>query len=185
MLNRTHAVLRLQSINHKRFFWVMKEHRQLLPKPPERHFSSCVHDCILTVAEPNHRWCSDEFEIAYDNGEVVAGFVKECCDREIIPWRAWAERGLPSELVRDMLVQAVEARFGQANIGSAKLEFLGNKGGAYQAHETHALARALLGADSYAGVQPAADGVAESFVNTFKRNYVGLMNRSNAQVVLA
>jgi hypothetical protein len=31
-----------------------------------------------------------------------------------------------------MLVEAVEARFGQANVGSAKLEFLSDNGGAYR-----------------------------------------------------
>ena len=49
-----------------------------------------------------------------DNGEVVTGvFMKDCCDREIIAWRAWAERGLPGEPVRDMLVEVVEANLGR------------------------------------------------------------------------
>jgi putative transposase len=35
------------------------------------------------------RWCPDGFEIAGDNGWVVTGtFTKDCCDREIIAWRA-------------------------------------------------------------------------------------------------
>lgn len=63
-----------------------------------------VYDGVVGVAEPNRRWCSDEFEFACDNGEVVTGvFMKDCCDREIIAWRAWAERGLPGKPVRDML----------------------------------------------------------------------------------
>jgi putative transposase len=32
---------------------------------------------------------------------------------------------------------------------------------------------------------PQSNGIAESFVNTFKRDYVSLMDRSNAEVVLA
>jgi len=65
--------------------------------------------------------------------------MKACCDREIIAWRAWAARGLPG----DMMVEAVEARFGQASVGSARLAFLSDNGSAYRVHETQALARAM------------------------------------------
>lgn len=187
LVNRTRALMGLQAVNHKRFYRVMKENRLLLPKAPKRPVSSRVHDGVVGVAEPNQRWCSDGFEIACDNGEVVTGvFMKDCCDREIIAWRAWAERGLPGEPVRDMLVEAVEARFGQANVGSTKLEFLSDNGGAYRAHETHALARELGIEPVHTPVcSPQSNGIAESFVNTFKRDYVSLMDRSNASVVLA
>lgn len=113
-------------------------------------------------------------------------FMKDCCDREIIPWRAWAQRGLPGEPVRDMLAEAVEIRFGQTTIGSTKLEFLGDNGGAYRAHETHALARELGIEPIHTPVcSPQSNGIAESFVNTFKRAYVNLMDRSSAEIVLA
>lgn len=139
------------------------------------------------MAESNQRWCSNGFEIACDNREVVTGvFMKDCCDREIIAWRAWAEHGLPGESVRDMLVEVVAARFGQASVGSAKLEFLSDNGGAYRAHETHTLARALGIEPVHTLVcRPQSNGMAESFVNTFKRDYVSLMDRSTAEVVLA
>ena len=187
LVNRTRALMGLQAINHKRFYRVMKENRLLLPKAPKRPVSNRVHDGVVAVAESNQRWCSDGFEIACDNGEVVTGvFMKDCCDREIIAWRAWAERGLPGEPVRDMLVEAVEARFGQASVGSAKLEFLSDNGGAYRAHETHALARALGIEPVHTPVcSPQSNGMAESFVNTFKRDYVSMMDRSTAEAVLA
>ena len=187
LVNRTRALMGLQAINHKRFYRVMKENRLLLPKAPKRPLSSRVHDGVVAVAESNQRWCSDGFEIACDNGEVVTGvFMKDCCDREIIAWRAWGERGLPGEPVRDMLVEAVEARFGQASVGSAKLEFLSDNGGAYRAHETHALARALGIEPVHTPVcSPQSNGMAESFVNTFKRDYVSMMDRSTAEAVLA
>lgn len=187
LVNRTRALMGLQTINHKRFYRVMKENRLLLPKAPKRPLSSRVHDGVVSVAESNQRWCSDGFEIACDNGEVVTGvFMKDCCDREIIAWRAWGERGLPGEPVRDMLVEAVEARFGQASVGSAKLEFLSDNGGAYRAHETHALARALGIEPVHTPVcSPQSNGMAESFVNTFKRDYVSMMDRSTAEAVLA
>ena len=187
LVNRTRALMGLHAINHKRVYRVMKEHSLLLPKAPKRRVSSRVHDGIVGVAKPNRRWCWDGFEIACDNGEVVTGvFMKDCCDREITAWRAWAERGLQGEPVRDMLVEAVEARFGQASVGAAKLEFLSDNGGAYRAHETHALARKMGIEPIHTPVcSPQSNGIAESFVNTFKRDYVSLMDRGSAEVVLA
>ena len=177
----------LPAINHKRCYRVMKANSLLLPKAPKRPVSSRVHNGVVAVDEPNQRWCSDGFEIACDNGEVVTGvFMKDCCDREIIAWRAWTERGLPGEPVRGMLVDAVETRFGPAIVGSTRLEFLSDNGGAYRAHETHALVRALGIEPVHTPVcSPQSNGMAESFVNTFKRDYVSLMDRSTAEVVLA
>jgi putative transposase len=92
----------------------------------------------------NTRWCSDGFEIACENGQTVTGtFTKDCCDREIIAWRAWCGRGLPGEAVREMLIEAVEARFGNVDACPASLQFLADNGWAYRAHETHAVARQL------------------------------------------
>lgn len=53
LVNRTRALMGLQSINHKRFYRVMKEHRLLLPKAPKRRVSSRVHDGVVGVAESN------------------------------------------------------------------------------------------------------------------------------------
>ena len=131
LVNPTRTLMGLPAINHKQFYRVIEANSLLLPKAPKRPVSSRVHNGVVAVDEPNQRWCSDGFEKACDNGEVVTGvFMKDCCDREIIAWRAWAERGLPGEPVRDMLVEAVEARFGQASVGSIRLEFLSDNGGA-------------------------------------------------------
>jgi len=45
---------------------------------------------------PGHdtRWCSDGFEIKCDSGQTVtATFAKDCCDREIMAFRAWEGKG--------------------------------------------------------------------------------------------
>ena len=174
-------------VNHKRFYRVMKAHQLLLPKAPKRRASSRPHDGKVAVAESNTRWCSDGFEIACDNGQVVTGtFTKDCCDREIISWRAWPGRGLPGEPVREMLIEAVEARFGAVEACSSELQFLSDNGGAYRAHETHAIARQLGLTPIHTPVcSPQSNGMAESFVNTFKRDYVSQMDRSSAATVLA
>jgi transposase InsO family protein len=187
LVNRTRSLIGLCPVNHKRFYRVMKQHGLLLPKAPKRRASNRPHEGVVAVPEPDRRWCSDGFEIACDNGQVVTGtFTKDCCDREIIAWRAWSGRGLPGEPVREMLIEAVEKRFGDVDAGPASLEFLSDNGGAYRAHETHAIARQLGLTPIHTPVcSPQSNGMAESFVNTLKRDYVSQMDRSTAAAVLA
>jgi putative transposase len=187
LVNRTRSLMSMLPVNHKRFYRVMKEHFLLLPKAPKRRVSSRPHDGKVAVTQSNTRWCSDGFEIACENGQVVTGtFTKDCCDREIISWRAWSGRGLPGEPVREMLIEAVETRFGTVEACSGGLQFLSDNGGAYRAHETHAVARELGITPVHTPVcSPQSNGMAESFVNTFKRDYVSQMDRSTAAIVLA
>ena len=187
LVNRTRDGSGLAPVNHKRFYRVMKAHQLLLPKAPKRRQSSRPHEGRVAVLESNKRWCSDGFEIACENGQIVTGtFTKDCCDREIIAWRAWSGRGLPGEPVREMLIEAVEARFGNVDACPENLQFLSDNGGAYRAHETHAVALQLGITPIHTPVcSPQSNGMAESFVNTLKRDYVSQMNRSTAEAVLA
>jgi transposase InsO family protein len=187
LVNRTRSHIGLAAVNHKRYYRVMKQHGLLLPKAPKRRVSSRPHDGKVAVTESNRRGCSDGFEIACDNGQVVTDtFTKDCCDREIIAWRAWSGRGLPGEPVREMLIEAVEKRFGDVDASPAALEFLSDNGGAYRAHETHAVARQLGLTPIHTPVcSPQSNGMAESFVNTLKRDYVSQMDRSTAAAVLS
>ena len=187
LVNRTRNLMSMLPVNHKRFYRIMKAHCLLLPKAPKRRTSNRPHEGKVAVTESNTRWCSDGFEIACENGQVVTGtFTKDCCDREIISWRAWSGRGLPGEPVREMLVEAVETRFGNSDACSGTLQFLSDNGGAYRAHETHAIARQLGLTPIHTPVcSPQSNGMAESFVNTFKRDYVSQMDRSTAAIVLA
>jgi transposase InsO family protein len=89
LVNRTRSLMGLRPVNHKRMCRVMKQQGLLLPKSPRRSDSGRTHDVKVMVDESNQRWCWDGFEIACDNGEVVTGvFMNDCCDREIIAWRA-------------------------------------------------------------------------------------------------
>jgi putative transposase len=187
LVNRRRMTAGLTLFNHKRFYRVMKAYRLLLPKAPKRTGSVRVHGGVVAVQESNRRWCSDGFEIGCDNGDVVTGvFLKDCCDREIISWRAWSSRGLPGEPVRDMLIEGVEARFGEAKVHSGiELEFLSDNGSAFRARDTHSLAKDLGIKPVHTPVcSPQSNGMAESFVNTFKRDYVSQMDRSSADIVL-
>jgi len=188
LVNRQRRAEGRAPVNPKRAYRVMAEAKLLLPKAPRRPQSSRVHDGKVAVTQSNTRWCSDGFEIKCDSGEVVtATFAKDCCDREIMAWRAWPGRGLPGEPVREMLIEAVEKRFGavEAVPDGRTLEFLTDNGGAYIAGDTRAIAKGLgLKPVTTPVCSPQSNGMAESFVNTFKRDYVSRMNLADARTVL-
>jgi len=103
-------------------------------------------------------------------------------------WRAWEGRGLPGEPVREMLIEAVEKRFGsvEAIDPNHSLEFLTDNGGAYIAADTKQIARDLGLKPVRTPVgSPQSNGMAESFVNTFRRDYQSRMDPRDAQTVLA
>ena len=161
----------------------------LLPKAPRRPQSSRAHTGTVSVQASDMRWCSDGFEIKCDSGQTVTTtFAKDCCDREIMAFRAWEGKGLPGEPVREMLIEAVEKRFGavEAMPTGHLLQFLSDNGSAYIAHETRRIARSLgLTPVNTPVCSPQSNGMAESFVNTFKRDYVSRMDLSDARTVLA
>ena len=66
-----------------------------------------------------------------------------------------------------------------------RLEFLTDNGGAYIAADTRAMARSLsLSPINTPMCSPQSNGMAESFVNTFKRDYVSRMDRCDAKTVM-
>ena len=85
-----------------------------------------------------------------------------------------------------MLIEAVGTRFGTVEACSGELQFLSDNGGAHPAHETHAVARQLGIASIHTPVcSTQSNGMAESFVRTFKRDYVSQRDCSIAAIVLA
>ena len=78
-------------------------------KPPGR-----AHDGKIITIRPNLRWTSDGFEIACWNGEVVrVAFALDTCDREVMAWCA-STGGISGEMIRDLMLEATERRFGTA-----------------------------------------------------------------------
>ncbi len=189
LVNRQRAQEGAARVNPKRAYRVMAQAGLLLPKAPRRRQSSRPHDGVVAVERSDLRWCSDGFEIKCDSGQTVtATFAKDCCDREVMAWRAWEGKGLPGEPVREMLIEAVERRFGSVEaipIGH-ELEFLSDNGGAYIAADTRSVARQLgLKPINTPVCSPQSNGMAESFVNTFKRDYVSRMDLTDAPTVMA
>ena len=189
---RVWAVLRLEArekglepVNRKRVYRVMRAHGLLL----RRHCGSVDerrHDGRVAVDQSNLRWCSDGFEIACDNAERVrVAFALDCCDREAMGHIATTE-GIKGEDVRDLMVGALEHRFGRVNRLPATIEWLTDNGSCYVAHETRRFARDIGLEPLTTPVEsPQSNGMAEAFVRTFKRDYVAVNPKPDAATVIA
>jgi len=131
LVNRQRTARGDARVNPKRVYRVMAQAGLLLPKAPRRRQSARRHEGRVAVTRSDLRWCSDGLEIKCDSGQTVtATFAKDCCDREVMAWRAWEGRGLPGEPVREMVIEAVERRFGavEALPAGHRLEFLSDNG---------------------------------------------------------
>jgi putative transposase len=174
LANRDLARTGAPAVNHKRMFRIMRQNGMLLARHTGRRIGR-VHDGKVVVMRSNLRWCSDGFEITCWNGDIVRlAFIIDAYDREIIAWHAVAGSGISGGMVRDMMLEAVETRFASLRAPQA-LEWLTDNGSAYTAKETRDFAAALNLVPCFTPVQsPQSNGISESFVKTFKRDYVRL-----------
>jgi transposase InsO family protein len=87
-------------------------------------------------------------------------------------WKA-TTGGMTGEIVRDLIAESVEYRFGDVDRLQKAMLWLSDYGPAYTAHETVAFAR-MLGFEvcTMPAYSPESNGMAEAFVKTFKRDYV-------------
>lgn len=184
LLNRALAARGQSRRNHKCVYRLMRQQNLLLTRSTGRGRQPS-HDGKVITLRSNLRWCSDVFEISCWNGEALRiAFVLDTCDREVISWVA-NTRGISGEMVRDLMVEAVEARFGPVPRTPQRIEWLSDNGSCYTAHETvgHAFALGLI--PCFTPVQsPESNGMAEAFVKSFKRDYVAINDRPNAPAVL-
>ena len=171
-------------VNHKRVYRVMRDYRLLLRRHTGRPIDTRSHDGRIAVSESNRRWCSDGFEIACDNRERVrVAFALDCCDREAMSWIA-TTGGISGDMVRDLLVEAVETRF-DGTVPTQPIEWLTDNGSPYIARDTRCFAREIgLEPLTTAIRSPQSNGMAEAFVKTFKRDYVEGMDRADAVTVM-
>lgn len=156
LLNRERQQAGLPRLNHKRLYRVMAQNGLLL----QRYTGAPpgrVHDGKIITIRPNLRWTSDGFEIACWNGEMI----------------------------RDLMLEATEKRFGTAHTPQP-IQWLSDNGSAYRANDTIDFAVGLGLAPCFTPVRsPQSNGMAEAFVKTFKRDYVYVHDRPDAQTVLA
>jgi transposase InsO family protein len=184
LLNRQRLAEDLPKLNHKRVYRLMKLHGLLLERHSGRR-PGRVHDGKVVVMRSNLRWCSDAFEIGCWNHETVrVGFVLDAHDREAISWLGVAGGGISGSDVRDMMLEAVENRFGDDR-ARRPVEWLSDNGSPYTAKETREFAGQLNLVSCFTPVQsPESNGLAEAFVKTFKRDYVRVNPLPDATTVL-
>ncbi len=108
----------------------------------------------------------------------------DCCDREVMSWVATTRR-IDAGLVGDLMMQAVEYRFGASNTVPNEIEWLSDNGSCYTAVQARSFARQLgLKPVTTPVESPQSNGMAESFVKTIKRDYVHLALRPDAKTVM-
>ncbi|MBW4314525.1 IS3 family transposase [Escherichia coli] len=175
LLRRQAELDGMPAINAKRVYRIMRQNALLLERKTAVPPSKRAHTGKVAVKESNQRWCSDGFEFRCDNGEKLrVTFALDCCDREALHW-AVTTGGFDSETVQDVMLGAVERRFGN-ELPASPVEWLTNNGSCYRANETRQFARMLgLEPKNTAVRSPESNGIAESFVKTIKRDYISIM----------
>ena len=159
----------------KRVLRIMQNHGLTLERHTARR-PGRTHDGVIVALRSNRRWCSDHLEI-HARGEVVrVPFVIDACDREIIAWSAVANAGVSGELVRDLMVAAVEHLFG-ASRTPHRLEWLSDKASSHfraRHHEDSELSRhrhtGALGSDRLDQLQSPAPPGARPLVQRPRMN---------------
>lgn len=150
LLNRRLRAECRPAVNAKRVLRIMQHHGLTL----ERHTAGglaepmtasslrCARTCVRQRARTGGASlarCSDHLEIHARNREVVRIlFVLDAFDREIIAWSAVAQSGISGEMVRDLMITAVERRFGTTKV-QQPVEWLQDNSSAYigQGHRRH------------------------------------------------
>ncbi|AOT34652.1 TPA: IS3 family transposase [Escherichia coli] len=175
LLRRQTELDGMPAINAKRVYRIMRQNALLLERKPAVPPSKRAHTGRVAVKESNQRWCSDGFEFRCDNGEKLrVTFALDCCDREALHW-AVTTGGFDSETVQDVMLGAVERRFG-SELPASPVEWLTDNGSCYRANETRQFARMLGPEPKNTAVRsPESNGIAESFVKTIKRDYISIM----------
>src|SRR5215831_16064943 len=161
------------AINAKRVLRIMQVNKLTLERHTGRR-PGRTHDDVVIALRSNIRWCSDHFELACRNGELLRVlFAIDACDREVIAWSA-TTAGIPGEMVRNLMVVCVERRFGTSKTPHL-IEWLSDNGSAYIAKDTLDTATALGLQLCFTPVRsPESNGIAEAFVKTFRRDYARL-----------
>jgi putative transposase len=184
LLNRKLKALGKAGVNHKRVYRIMKQNNMLLSrytgKRPMR-----AHNGVVITLRSNMRWCSDVFEIACSNADVVrVAFSLDCCDRELISFVA-TTGGISSAMICDLMIQSIEHRFGSVERVPHSIEWLSDNGSCYTAKQTRDFAGQLgLFCCTTPVSSPESNGMAEAFIKTFKRDYVYIHHRPDAQTVM-
>ena len=164
LLNRQLRAQGAAPVNHKRVYRIMKAHSLLLARRCTER-PELAHEGKVVTMRSNIRWCSDGFEFTCWNGDVVRGaFIIDAHDREIISWRAVVNSGISGSDIRDMMLEAVEQRFGDYR-APHPVEMLSDNGSCYIARDTRMFAGQIGLRPCYTPVKsPESNGIALAIV---------------------
>jgi putative transposase len=132
----------------------------------------------------NIRWCSDHFELACRNGEIVRVlFAIDACDREVMAWLATSagisgDGARPDGRLRRASIRDQQGGASRRMVVRQRLR-LHRQG--HARHRNGLGPQALFHASPLAGIQ----SIAEAFVKTFKRDYAQLSILPDAETVIA
>jgi len=182
MVNRTFRT----GYNRKRIRRVMQLHGLMLaPRVHRRH--GRPHLGQVRQPASNQRWCSDVFLVPCWSGEVLSvAFALDCHDREVVAVVA-SPRPLTGADIRTLMDKTLWARFGEATLTAPHaVQWLSDNGPQYTATATvlyaHELGLVPITTPAYS---PESNGLAEAFIGTFKRDYLGDADLRDAETVLA
>lgn len=173
----------LAPINHKRVYRIMRENNLILTRYEAKR--TRTHDGTIVTLKSNLRWCTDIFQIRCWNGDLVrVAFSLDCCDREAMRYVA-SSSGIDGSLIRDLMTETLEYRFGPVRRTPHKIQWLSDNGPQFVSHETIEYGRALgfemCTSPAYC---PESNGMAEAFVKRFKRDYVYVNKLEDARSVM-
>jgi putative transposase len=184
LVNRERRLRGEMPYNRKRIRRVMRLNQLTLPGKIRRR--DRPHTGRVRMPESNQRWCSDGFNIRCWNGDLVrVAFALDCHDREALDHVA-AARDLKGQDIRLLLDRALWSRFGERTLKTPiEIQWLSDNGGPYTSFETVLYAQELgFKPVTTPAYSPESNGMAEAFVNTIKRDYVGGADLSDADTVL-
>ena len=183
MVNRERIACGKDRINRKRVQRIMQMNGLSLPQtmPQQKR----EHTGKVMTLFPNLRWCSDGMEIRCHNGDkVFVAFALDCCDREAFAFVA-RTRPLIADDIEELMITAVEKRFGESLRCTREIQWLSDRGSIYRAKSVKTLSKHLNLQCCYTrAYSPESNGMAEAFVKTIKRDYVYQADCDSAETVL-
>lgn len=128
-------------VNHKLIYRIMKEQNLVWQAPITKPVRT--HNGKVMVPESYRRYCSDTFEIwCWDYKIVRVAFVLDYCDREVINWLC-TTAGIDGQMIRDLMTESLEARFGKVSRFPREVQFLSDNGSIYRANKTREFAKSI------------------------------------------
>jgi len=184
LLNKKLTSLGRPRVNRKRVYRIMSINNLLLA--PHTGRPARTHNGEIVTLKSNTRWCSDIFAIICWNKEIVwVAFSLDTCDREVMSYIA-TTAGISGEMIRDLIAEAIESRFGLVDQIPHPIEWLSDNGSVYTARDTRNFATSMGLVVCTTPVQsPESNGMAEAFIKTLKRDYVYVNRLDDAKAVLA